>query len=43
MGLEPARAKARALHERAVAVLARFGPEADGLRELSRFIVERGS
>lgn len=41
MGAEAARAQARALVDQAVAHLDHFGAEADLLRELARFIVER--
>jgi geranylgeranyl pyrophosphate synthase len=43
LGLDGARAKARALHEEAVAALESFGPSAQRLRELSAYIIERGS
>lgn len=42
LGLEEARAKADALHTRALAELAAFDARADALRGLSAFIVERG-
>jgi farnesyl diphosphate synthase len=41
MGVEPARVQARALVEQAIGHLASHGPEADLLRALARFIVER--
>ncbi|TPQ24792.1 (2E,6E)-farnesyl diphosphate synthase [Methylomonas sp. EFPC3] len=41
LGLAGAKEKAQALHEQAVASLADFGPEADLLRELSLYIIER--
>jgi farnesyl diphosphate synthase len=40
-GADRARAQARMLVDQAVAHLAQYGPEADTLRELARFIVER--
>jgi len=40
-GLEAARRRARGEADRAVAALAPFGPEADRLREVARFVVER--
>jgi farnesyl diphosphate synthase len=43
LGLNGAKEKARELHEEALASLADFGPEADHLRALSRFIIERRS
>ena len=41
MGAEKAREQARALSEQAVGHLAQHGPEADLLRALARFVVER--
>jgi geranylgeranyl pyrophosphate synthase len=41
LGLSGAKEKARELHEEALASLAGFGPEADHLRALSLFIIER--
>ena len=41
LGLEASRAHARALHERALERLAPLGPDADPLRDLSGFIVNR--
>jgi geranylgeranyl pyrophosphate synthase len=41
LGLDGAKQKARELHEQAVACLSAFGPEADLLRELSLYIIER--
>lgn len=41
MGVEAARGQARALSEQAVGHLAGFGPEAELLRAVARFIVER--
>lgn len=41
MGVEKAREQARALVDQAVLRLASYGPEADVLRALARFIVER--
>ena len=41
MGVEPAREQARALVEQAIGHLSHYGEEADLLRELARFIVER--
>ncbi|MFN4039876.1 MAG: polyprenyl synthetase family protein, partial [Erythrobacter sp.] len=41
MGAEKAREQARALVDQAVLRLASYGPEADVLRALARFIVER--
>jgi geranylgeranyl pyrophosphate synthase len=41
LGLTGAKEKARELHEAALDSLIRFGPEADLLRELSRFIIDR--
>lgn len=41
LGLAGAKEKAQELHEDALASLAEFGPEADLLRALSRFIIER--
>jgi len=43
LGLEGAREKARAMHQEALEGLAGFGPEADPLRQLSAYIVERGN
>lgn len=43
LGLDAARAKAQALHADALAALEPFGTEAQRLRELSSFIVERRS
>ncbi len=43
LGLAGAKEKARDLHEQALESLADFGPEADYLRELSSFIVQRRS
>ncbi len=43
LGLDGARAKARALHDEALAALASFGAAAERLRELSAYIIERGS
>lgn len=41
LGLEAAKAYAQALHDQAHAALAGFGPAADPLRALARYIVER--
>lgn len=41
LGVEAARARAEALAEEACEALAEFGPEADTLRALARYIVER--
>lgn len=41
LGLNAAREKARELHEAALQSLSSLGPEADLLRDLSRFIIER--
>lgn len=41
LGLSGARQKARELHERALTALRDFGPEAEPLRQLSAFIIER--
>lgn len=41
LGLAGAKEKAQQLHEQAVASLADFGPEADLLRDLSLYIIER--
>ncbi len=41
LGLEDAKEKARALHRRALEDLASFGPEAEPLRGLADYIVER--
>lgn len=41
LGVEPARAKAHALVDQAVGHLSRFGVEADTLRAIARFAVER--
>ena len=41
MGVEPAREQARALVEQAIGHLSHYGEDADLLRELARFIVER--
>jgi farnesyl diphosphate synthase len=41
MGVEPARTQARALVDQAIGHLASHGPEADLLRAVARFIVER--
>jgi geranylgeranyl diphosphate synthase, type II len=43
LGLEGARAKARELHQQALAALAEFGANADQLRALSAYIIERGN
>ncbi|MDQ0475109.1 polyprenyl synthetase family protein [Labrys wisconsinensis] len=43
LGLEAARAERDALADEAVAALAAFGPEADGLREAARFAAGRRS
>ena len=43
LGLDGARAKAQALHRDALAALQAFGPSAQRLRELSAYIIERGS
>ncbi|RMD48684.1 MAG: polyprenyl synthetase family protein [Alphaproteobacteria bacterium] len=43
LGLEGARARAAELVEEAVAALAPFGPEADGLRQAARFAISRRS
>jgi len=43
LGLEGAREKAQTMHQEALAGLASFGPEADPLRRLSAYIVERGN
>ncbi len=40
-GLVAAKARARALCDQALAALGPFGPEADGLREVTRYILER--
>jgi geranylgeranyl pyrophosphate synthase len=40
-GLDGARAKARALHDEAIAALAIFGESANPLRQLSRYIIQR--
>jgi farnesyl diphosphate synthase len=40
-GLEAARRRAREEADAAVAALEPFGPEADRLREVARFVVER--
>jgi len=40
-GLEAAKARALALRDEALAALEPFGPEADGLRDITRYIVER--
>jgi geranylgeranyl pyrophosphate synthase len=42
LGLDGARAKAQALHDEAIGALAIFGETADPLRQLSRYIIERG-
>jgi len=41
LGLEAARAKAAALHRDAIDALAQFGANAERLRQLSAFIIER--
>lgn len=41
LGLAEAKQKAQALHEAALDSLSGFGPEADLLRDLSRFIIDR--
>jgi farnesyl diphosphate synthase len=41
MGIEPARMQARALVDQAIGHLASHGAEADLLRALARYIVER--
>ena len=41
LGMAGAKEKAQELHEQAVASLASFGPEADLLRDLSLYIIER--
>lgn len=41
LGLEPAKAYARELHEQALAALSSFGETASGLRQLAGFIVNR--
>ncbi|MBT8138086.1 MAG: polyprenyl synthetase family protein [Gammaproteobacteria bacterium] len=41
LGIEEARRRAREQHEQALAALARFGSEADILRAISQYIVER--
>lgn len=41
LGLEPAKAYARELHQQALAALSPFGEAADGLRQLAGFIVNR--
>lgn len=43
LGLGGAKAKARELHQQAIEALCDFGPEADPLRWLSAYIVERAS
>jgi geranylgeranyl pyrophosphate synthase len=43
LGLEGARAKARELHQQALAALVNFGASADQLRALSAYIIERGN
>ncbi len=43
LGLDGARAKAQALHAEALAALGSFGTQAQRLRELSAYIIERGS
>lgn len=43
LGLEGARAKAQELHQQALAALAAFGANADQLRALSAYIIERGN
>jgi geranylgeranyl pyrophosphate synthase len=40
-GIAAARTRALALRDEALAALGAFGPEADGLRQLARYIVER--
>ena len=40
-GLDAAKARALALRDEALAALGPFGPEADGLRDVTRYIVER--
>jgi len=40
-GIAAAKARALELRDRAIAALAAFGPEADGLRDVTHFIVER--
>jgi geranylgeranyl pyrophosphate synthase len=42
VGMEQSRSAARAMADQAVALLEPFGTRADGLRELGRFVVERG-
>ena len=42
LGLDGARERAQALHERALASLDIFDEAADALRQLSAYIVERG-
>jgi geranylgeranyl pyrophosphate synthase len=42
LGLDGARAKAQALHGEAIGALASFGDAADPLRQLSRYVIERG-
>jgi len=41
LGLDGAKEKAQDLHEQAIASLADFGPEADVLRDLSLYIIQR--
>ncbi len=43
LGLEGARAKAQELHQQALAALNEFGENADYLRALSAYIIERGN
>ena len=43
LGLEGARAKAQELHQQALAALNEFGDNADYLRALSAYIIERGN
>jgi geranylgeranyl pyrophosphate synthase len=43
LGLDGARAKARALHAEALVAVGDFGPRAERLRQLSAYIIERGS
>jgi len=40
-GIEAARSRALALRNRALGALEAFGPEADGLRDVTRYVVER--
>jgi farnesyl diphosphate synthase/geranylgeranyl diphosphate synthase type II len=41
LGLEGAKSKAKDLHQQALSYLQLFGPEADTLRDLSSYIIER--